>query len=93
MTAHTKPVAPVVPCLGCASDAQQTECGVATINAFMSAVCVFSVDPRAVGFYLGAFCEKHRQIAAVVIRATAQANGRTSAELMATIDHAVRGVS
>lgn len=75
-------MAPPLPCLGCASDAQPVTNGVATANAFTTACVLLALGgPGQLGAYLAFFCEQHREVSAKVIAWMAQANGLTVAEV------------
>ena len=76
------------PCLGCQSDAQPVACGKATMNAFMSAVVLFALDPRQIGLYIGGFCEEHAAIASRVVAVMAEKNKLGIADLVAKLDAA-----
>ena len=76
------------PCLGCESDAQPAACGVASVNAFVSAAILFAIDPRQVTLYIGALCDEHRGLAARTITVMAEKNGIPVAELVAKLESA-----
>lgn len=69
------------PCLGCLSDAQPVLNGVATVNAFVTALTLISVNPKAAATYFAAFCGPHRHYAIESMLVFARQNGLKVPEL------------
>jgi hypothetical protein len=86
MSAAASSVKP--PCLGCQSDAQPAACGVATVNAFMSAAVLFAIDPKQVALYIGSLCDAHRATAARVLVVISARNDISTPELVAKLQAA-----
>ena len=78
------------PCLGCASDAQPSEPGLCTVNAFMTACLLFALDPKQVVIYIGSLCDAHRAVAARSLAIMAEKNAIPVAELNAKLEQDVR---
>lgn len=72
-------------CLGCASDAQPTELGIASVNAFVSAICLMAMEPRSAAQFLGRFCDKHTILGARVMAAFGEQNRIPQEELTAKL--------
>jgi hypothetical protein len=69
------------PCLGCASDQQPVSNGIATVNAFMTAVLLYAIDPKQVAIYLAALCPRHAAIGVEVLGVMAKKNRFAEADL------------
>lgn len=61
-------------CLGCFSDSQPVESGVAYVNGYVTAAIIATLEPVQVSMHIAHLCERHRKIATGVIAVIANRN-------------------